>query len=213
MKDFKHLQKELQNLVLGDIMKKLKKLKEKIENNIIFRIIKWILYIVLVLILIVIIVQKVSNNNISIGGFRMFMIVSESMKGEYDIGDILISKSVPANEINVGDNITYLGEKDSLKGLIITHKVVEKDERDNEVFFTTKGNANLVKDPEISYSQVYGKVVYKFVLLSMLAKLMNNQLAYFIIFIIVAMIISIEVMSTMFHTEEDEEEGDGDRGD
>ena len=194
-------------------MKKLKKLKEKIENNIIFRIIKWILYIVLVLILIIIIVQKVSNNNISIGGFRMFMIVSESMKGEYDIGDILISKSVPANEINVGDNITYLGEKDSLKGLIITHKVVEKDERDNEVFFTTKGNANLVKDPEISYSQVYGKVVYKFVLLSMLAKLMNNQLAYFIIFIIVAMIISIEVMSTMFHTEEDEEEGDGDRGD
>lgn len=194
-------------------MKKIKKIKDKIENNIIFRIIKWILYIVVLLILFVIIVQRVTNNNISIGGFRMFMIVSESMKDEYEIGDILISKSVPADEINIGDNITYLGEKDTLKGLIITHKVIEKEERDGEVFLTTKGTSNLVKDPEISYSQVYGKVIYKFVLLSMLAKLMNNQLSYYIIFVLVAMIISIEVMSTMFHTEDDEEEGDGDRGD
>lgn len=194
-------------------MKKIKNIKEKIENNIVFRLIKWIIYIVVVLLLIIIIVQKVTNNNLSIGGFRIFMIVSESMKDEYDIGDVLVSKSVPSNEINVGDNITYLGEEGALRGLIITHKVVNKDEREGEVFFTTKGLANYVEDPEISYDQVYGKVIYKFVLLSALAKMMNNQLSYYIIFVLVAMIISIEVMSSMFHTEEDEEEGDGDRGD
>ena len=92
-------------------------------------------------------------------------------------------------------------------------EVVKKETKDNgEVYFTTKGIANQIEDPEISYSQIYGKVVYKFVFLSALAKLMNNQISYYILFVIVAMIISIEVMSAMFH-HDDDEEGDGDRGD
>lgn len=214
MKDFKHSQRELQNLALGDVMKKLKEFKRKVENNIIVKIIKWIMYIIVLMILFVIIVQKVTNNNLSIGGFRMFVIVSESMRGEYDIGDVLISKSASEDEINVGDNITYLGTKSSLKGLIITHKVINKETRDGKTYFITKGLANAVEDPEIEYSQIYGKVVYKFIFLSFLAKLMGNQLSYYILFVVVALIISIEVMTAMFShdDDEDDEEGDGDRG-
>ena len=38
-----------------------------------------ILFIVTILLLVVIAVQIFSNNNLSIGGFRVFMIISESM--------------------------------------------------------------------------------------------------------------------------------------
>ena len=211
MKDFKHSQRELQNLALGDVMKKLRELKRKIENNIFVKIIKWLVYIVILMILFVIVVQKATNNNLSIGGFRMFVIISESMKGEYDIGDVLLSKKVSEDEINVGDNVTYLGKKSSLKDKIITHKVVGKEEVNGKTYFTTKGLANVAEDPEIEYSQIYGKVVYKFVFLTFLAKLMNNQLSYYVLFVAVALIISIEIASAMF-SHDDDEEGDGDTG-
>ena len=189
-------------------MKKLKQLRERINNNIFVKIGKVFLYILVVMLLAVIIVQKVSNNTISVGGVRVFMVVSESMKDEYNIGDILISKHVNEDEINVGDNVTYLGEKSNLKGLIITHKVIKRDEREGKVYFVTKGIANVAEDPEITYDQIYGKVVYRTIFLSLIAKLMNNQLSYYLLFIIVGVIISIDIVSAMFDSDDEEEEED-----
>ncbi len=187
-------------------MEKLKKLKTKIENNIIYRIFRVIMYVIVVLLLIVILVQNLTKNNLSIGGFRVFVIVSESMKGEYDIGDILISKHADVDEINIGDNVTYKGEVNEFKDIIITHKVVEKKQKGNNYFFVTKGIANQIEDPEIRYDQIYGKVIYKTILLSAIAKLMNNQLTYYVLFTLIALIISIEIVSSLFDKENEKEE-------
>lgn len=187
-------------------MRKLKEIKTKIEDHIIFKIARGVLYTIVGLLLLVIVVQKVTNNNLSIGGYRVFMIISESMKGEYDIGDILISKKVSVDEINIGDNVTYIGEKMQLKGLIITHKVVEKRQMGDNTYFVTKGLANEISDPEIRYDQIYGKVIYKTVLLSFIAKLMNNQLSYYVLFTLVALIISIEIVSSLFDLSNAKEE-------
>ena len=68
----------------------------KIKNNkalkIIGNIIYYILLALVILILAVVILQRVSKNNASIGGIRIFNIVTESMFPEYQIGDVLISK-------------------------------------------------------------------------------------------------------------------------
>ena len=186
-------------------MKKLMSFKTKIEENIIFKIVRAVLYAFVGLLLFVIIVQKVTHNNLSIGGIRIFMIISQSMEGEYEVGDILVAKKVPVEEINIGDNVTYLGEKMQLNGLIITHKVVEKRQVGEDTFFVTRGLANNISDPEIRYDQIYGKVVYKTVLLSFIAKLMNNQLSYYILFTLVALIISIEIVSSLFRGDDKEE--------
>jgi len=185
-------------------MNKIISIKEKIEKNIVFKIARALLYVFVGLLLFVLIVQKVTNNNLSIGGIRIFMIVSESMKDEYQIGDILVSKKVPVEEINIGDNVTYKGEKMQLKGLVITHKVVEKRQMGDETYFVTRGLANNVSDPEIRYDQIYGKVIYKTIFLSAIAKLMNNQLTYYILFTLVALIISIEIVSAIFVSDEKE---------
>ena len=189
-------------------MKVLKNIREKIENNIVYKILITFIYVVVFLLLFIIVVQKVTHNNLSVGGVRVFMIVSESMKGEYEIGDILISKSVPPEEINIGDNVTYLGEKGPLKGIIVTHKVVEKMETGGTVYYTTKGIANDIEDPRIGYDQIYGKVIYKTIILSAIAKLMNNQLTYYILFTLVALIISIEIVSAIFIKDDKESEED-----
>ena len=190
-------------------MSKFNSIRQKIEESIAYKIARSILYAFVALLLVVIVVQRVSNNNLSIGGFRVFMIVSESMKGEYDIGDILVSKKVSEDKINVGDNVTYLGEEKELKGLIITHKVVKMLEDDDGVKFITKGLANEVEDPSIRYDQIYGKVVYKTFVLSFIAKLMNNKLTYYILFTLIALIMSIEITSAIFEARREAKEEDG----
>ena len=188
-------------------MKKFKEFKEKVENNIVYKILRCLMYILVVLLLIVIIVQKVTKNNLSVGGVRVFMIVSESMKGEYDIGDILISKEVKEEDIKVGDNVTYLGKEKNLKGLIVTHKVIEVGNEENgEKYYVTKGIANQISDPKIHYNQIYGKVIYKTFILSILGKLMSKQISYYILFIVVGVIISIEIVSSMFDSDNEKEE-------
>ena len=44
------------------------------------------------------------------------------------------------------------------------------------------------------------------IILSAIAKLMNNQLTYYILFTMVALIISIEIVSTLFELNDGKEE-------
>ena len=187
-------------------MKKIKNIKEKIESNVVFKILKWIINIIVILLLLIIIVQKVTKNNFAVGGIRIFMVVSGSMVDEYNIGDILISKATDEEDINVGDNVTYLGKTGGVKGLIVTHKVINKEKRDGNTYFVTKGIANEISDPEITYDQIYGKVIYKTIVLSFLGKLMNRTISYYILFMIVGVIISFEIVSSMFDSDREEDE-------
>ena len=183
-------------------MKKLRELKEKIANNKILRIIsfiiKFIIYSFLILLLLTIIVQKISQNNKTIGGFMIFTVASESMKGEYEVGDIIISKSVPENEIKIGDNVTYLGKEGAVNGLVITHKVIEIEETSNGKVFTTKGIVNIIPDPPITYDQIYGKVIHKTTILSYVSSLIRNRIVYYVSFIVIGLLVSIELVSAIF---------------
>lgn len=183
-------------------MKKLKELKRKISENkalnIILGIIKFIIYAFLILLLVTILVQKISQNKKTIGGFMVFTVASESMVPEYKVGNILFTKKVPEEDLKVGDNITYLGMEGRMANLVITHKLIEIDVENGITKFTTKGLRNDIPDPPIVYSQIYGKVVYKTAILSYVAKVINNKIVYYVSFIVIGLIVSIEVVSAIF---------------
>ena len=183
------------------MIRKIAKFINKIQNNkllsFIFSSIKAIVYFILILILMVILVQKVTNNNFSVGGFRMYNVASGSMRPEYEIGDILITKKVAKDEIDIGDNITYLGKIGEIDGLIITHKVQSIREEGDNTYYITKGIANDNYDPEVSYDQVYGKVVYKTMFLSFISKMSTNFTIY-IFAMVVGLMISIQIVKRIF---------------
>lgn len=181
---------------------------KKLMNNRFIKILGNILYtisfILIVLILLVVLIQRFSNNNIAIGGIRIFNVVSGSMEPKYNVGDILIAKDVPANEINVGDTITYIGEKSDFSGKIVTHEVVEKKEENGKITFITKGIANNMQDPKITEDQVYGKVIYKSIILSFICKLLQNMYAFYFIIIVPLAIIIAKMMADYIIRKEEE---------
>ena len=178
----------------------------KIKNNkalkIIGNIIYYILLALVILILAVVILQRVSKNNASIGGIRIFNIVTESMFPEYQIGDVLISKKIEPSKIKVGDDLVYLGTEQGFAGRVVTHRVVDIEESDGKYRFHTKGLANEVEDPVVQENQIYGIVIYKTYILSFITKIINNIYGfYFIVFIPFAVMIFLEVIDIIHDKE------------
>ena len=170
--------------------------------KILLKILKGIIVAFLFIILIVVLLQKITNNKIAIGNFYIFQVVSPSMEPDYKVGDIiLVNKTNPEN-INIGDDVTYLGKESNLANLIITHRVVDKQNEDGKNVYTTKGTANKYEDPQITDSDIYGKVIYHTVLFSFVGRLMTNIIIYYILFILVGVSFAYEIISTLFFKKE-----------
>ena len=99
----------------------------KILNNpflkFLFGFTKVIVWIFVILIVLVIGVQRLFNNQVSIGSYRMFTIVTGSMMPEYEVYDVIIVKEEDPKDIQVGDDLTYLGKIGDYKDKVITHRV------------------------------------------------------------------------------------------
>lgn len=175
---------------------------EKIINNKVFKGIavglKAITSTLIIIVISIIFIQRVSDNRVTLFGYSMFTIVSESMVPKYEIRDMVIAKKVVAEDIKIGDDVVYLGEESNLNGKIVTHQVIKKEYKNGKYIFQTKGLANEVEDPEIEYDQILGKVLKKSTLLSLLSHVVNNVYGfYFIIFVPFAILLFFEINDIM----------------
>lgn len=176
--------------------KKIDDIKKNKTFKIIYNTIYYLLFVVVIIMLITVLIQRFSNNSLSLGGYRIFNIVTKSMEPEYLVGDVLLSKEVDPSELKIGDDIVYLGKKADFADKYITHRIinVEKNEKGTLNFYT-KGIANEIGDPIIEQDQVKGIIVHKSFILSFVSKIIANLYSmYFIIFIPVAIIIFMNIL-------------------
>ena len=170
-----------------------------------YKILKVLIYIVLILIIFIILIQRIFNNKISVGGYRIFTVVTPSMEPEYKVYDVIISKSEKPQNLKIGDDIVYLGNSGDFNNKIITHRIIDIVNEQNTYTITTQGIANSAPDPEITNSQVYGKVIYKSTILSFLSKILNNSVGfYFLILVPLAFLIMAEIFDRIKEKNEEE---------
>lgn len=164
-----------------EIRSKNSKMKKVLK--IVFKILYQILVILCFIVAAVIVLQKVTDSNRSIAGYRVFRVITGSMEPEYDVGEVVISKEVDPNNIKVGDDIVYLGTYGEYSGKIIMHTVVaiDKDENGNLNFHAKGLHSASVEDPQIKASQIYGVVQFKSVILTVLYKVATNIYSLFVI--------------------------------
>ena len=172
----------------------------------IWKVIKGLITTFLVIILLIVLFQKISNNKLALGNTFVFQVASESMLPKYKVGDIIIVRKTDPSKLEVGDSVTYLGKSSNLKGLIITHEIIKKEQIDNKYHFVTKGLMNEVEDPEITSDDIYGKVVYHSVIISYLSRLMLTRAGYYAIFVSIGLCLSYDVITSFVIKEDDEDE-------
>ena len=128
------------------------------------------------------------------------------MEPEYEKGDILVVKEIDTNKIEVGQDIVYEGAEGQVAGRIVTHRVIKIEETEEGKVFHTKGINSMAEDPIVKQNQIFGKVVYKMIFLSLINKLMYNiYIFYFIVIIPTGVIIFLEIKDIRERMAEDED--------
>ena len=183
---------------------------QKIKNNKVLKIIGNIIYtivfIFIALILIIAVLQRTTNNEISLGGYRIFVVATGSMVPKYNVGDVLLSKEIAPENIKVGDDIVYTGKEGSFKDKVVTHQVISVEKDGENYRIITKGIANTKEDPEITQNEVMGKIKCKLDVLTFLQKMIsNNYVFYFVIFVPIVLI-TFKQINSMTPSEEDSDD-------
>jgi len=175
---------------------------KKLFDNKVFRIVIGIVrtFVIMVMVFYVgfVILQRLSGNR-SIMSYRFFTVATGSMKGVYNINDVIAVKDCDTNNLKVGDDVAYLGSRSGLEGKIIVHRIIRtEDSSDGGKLFTTKGVNSSVEDPVIHDNQVLGVVVGKIPVITEINHIVRSQLGFFsLIFCPLVLIIVLEILQTI----------------
>lgn len=153
-----------------------------------------------ILLCVFVILQKTICKNTGVFGYYTYVIVTNSMEPEINVGDIILVHKVNPNKIKVGDTISYMGTVDTFKDKIIAHEVQDIVVEDNKKIFYTKGINNMATDPAVYEDQIYGKVVHKFITISFVSHLIRSKLGFFVlIFLPLASILAFELVNIIMN--------------
>lgn len=91
--------------------------------------------------------------------YEPIAVVSNSMHPTFNRGDVVILCKVPKKDLKKLDIYTIIVY--SMENQLIVHRVIEKNEKNDEVIFKTQGDANLTPDSKpVEEKQVVGKYVF-----------------------------------------------------
>ncbi|MCL1858846.1 MAG: signal peptidase I [Oscillospiraceae bacterium] len=144
-----------------DTRKKDKKAKKK-RRGIFALISDMLFYMAIFTVLVAILTSAPVNGNGSAKmfmGYSYFTVLTPSMQDEIPKGSFILVKQADPQELNIGDNITFMKDTNTS----VTHKIIDiyENYQDSGVRgFQTKGVNNINPDRDIVYeSNIVGKVI------------------------------------------------------
>ncbi len=136
-------------------------------NTIISKVWKVITDISLILIIFLAIVLV----GVRLFGFRVYTIVSGSMKPEYKVGSLIYVKPINVESLKVNDVISF-----EQNGSVVTHRIVDIISEDDDISYQTKGDANDTPDGNlVKGKDIKGKVVFKIPIVGFIASFIRNK--------------------------------------
>ena len=144
--------------------------------------IAYIIIIPIIIYNICLIVQSIvkPNKTPSFFGIKTFVIVSGSMEPILNIGDVILVKDIQEDDIKINDIISYREGQS-----IVTHRVIDIEENENEKKFITKGDNNNVKDSyPVRYRDIEGKFDSKINKLGKIVLFLQNKIVIIFVMLI-----------------------------
>ena len=160
------------------------------KNIKITKIIINIIVIVLLYNIILILISCVNKiDNISLFGFKAYIITTDSMKPSINKEDVVIVTKEKEDKLNIGDVITF--KKDNK---VITHRITNIEEQEGKKIYTTKGDNNNLEDKEkIDYSVIEGKNILVIPKLGYVINILENQIVFLFIVLIILILIFYKI--------------------
>ena len=147
------------------IVKKKEPLFKVLIGVISYAIFIWLLLIGVTLLIYVLDIKiRAAKGDYSSPTYNAYVVLTGSMLPEIQVYDVVLTKKVKADDLKVGDVITFASADTRFLGTIITHRIKQKEfKSDTKTYsFQTKGdNNNVVDSAWVPEGNIYGKVILK----------------------------------------------------
>lgn len=131
-------------------------------------------------------------------GLKPYVVLSGSMEPEYHVGSLLYVKGVDYKTLQVGDDITYMLDEDT----VVTHRIIEilVDEENPDVLrYFTQGIANEVPDAtSVHYKNIIGKPVFTIPYMGYVSNYIQNPPGMYIAIAAGAILIMLVFLPDLF---------------
>ena len=169
------------------------------------RVIEWTLIIFIVVCMLVLLSQKITGNTPELFGYSTYTVVTDSMAGTYDVGDVVLCKRIkdPVKYngtigFQEGDVIAFIApagfdDRNQLQGHTVTHRIITKpyyNEENDTWYVETKGDAAYMQDKvPIPVENIQGTIVGSSKGVSVLVKFITKWYGFATIVVIPLLII------------------------
>lgn len=131
-----------------------------------------------IMILLTVVMTK-SGEAPNIFGYSVFRVLSGSMEPAIRTDSLVVVQRTEAENIREGDVISFYSRDPSLEGFVNTHRVVDVENSNGEITFTTRGDANQIADRyPVTSKDLIGKVVFVSLFLGKFVRLLSNPLIF-----------------------------------
>ena len=105
---------------------------------------------------------KIRDSRIETPLYGAYVIVSGSMEPIIKVRDAVVVRRCEEKDIKIGDVVTYRSLDEAFYGILVTHRVVNIEEKDGKKVYITKGDHNETIDrTPVNFGQIRGKVIMR----------------------------------------------------
>ncbi len=166
-------------------MKNNEQSKAKKIYNVASTVVVALIFVFMIVVVAVMLIQKNSGGESKIFGYYMYDVLTDSMSGTIEPGDVIMCKAVEdVNELKEGDIITFKAPNGNYNE---THRIIEiaRNEDGSIKYFKTKGdNAKEADSWELKPENVKAKYVKKSVFIGGLRRFMKHWYGYVVVVVI-----------------------------
>lgn len=144
-------------------------------------------------------------------GCSIFRVVSGSMEPKVPLNSLLVVRKTDPAEIQPGDVISFFSPDPMLDGAVNTHRVQRVEQREGELWFHTKGDANVLEDTyPVSEKMVVGRMIFVSTALGVLVSLLSNPLVFgglimlpLVVILVLNLVRAVRIASNLAKQEEE----------
>ena len=144
---------------------------------------------------------RAMKGDYSAPAFNAYVVMSGSMLPTIQVKDIVVTKKVPEEKLEVGDIITFISPDTRFGGISVTHRIIEKyyDESIGSYSYRTQGDNNNIADSVlVPNKNILRKVILKVPKLGYLQDILSSKGGLIIVVLIPCLVIlSYDIMKLL----------------
>ena len=130
--------------------------------------------------------------------FNAYVVLSGSMLPTIKVRDVVVTKKIPEERLQVNDIITFISPDERFGGISVTHRIIEKiyDESEGIYKYRTQGDNNNIADSKlVPNANILGKVILKIPKLGYIQEVLSSKGGLIILVLIPSLaILSYDIM-------------------